>query len=385
MAARTRLAVAVAAGVVGVSALLAARTGRGSDYPLITPGTDGAGPQIDALVHLRIASFFAHQSFLGPVSLVLRAPFAALSRLDHGTVLAQYRFGTFVCLVALGLAGLAVAVLAAARPSGLWHGALLIALLMLAPPTHNAIRAGHPEELLTTAFVLGATLAAVLGRPWLAVALVGLAIASKPWGALAIGPVAIASSDRVRVAAAGAAVGVVLIAPMALANTSAFRTAARGANEIHNIQPLDAWWPISAKPAVTPTGVHVTLRHLPQAVRHGVRPGLFVLAAVLSLLLARRGRASLDVALLLLALIFLLRGVLDPGNHPYYHVPFIAALGSWEVLARKRPPALALVVSLLLSQTFIGRLAPDNDLIAWVYLAWSLPLAAYLAFELRRA
>src|SRR5437762_6705108 len=52
MAARTRLAVAAAAGVVGVSALLAARTGMGSDYPLITPGTDGAGPQIDALVHL---------------------------------------------------------------------------------------------------------------------------------------------------------------------------------------------------------------------------------------------------------------------------------------------------------------------------------------------
>ena len=51
--------------------------------------------------------------------------------------------------------------------------------------------------------------------------------------------------------------------------------------------------------------------------------------------------------LLLLALLLLLRCVLDPWNVVYYELPFLLALLCWEALCRpERPPVLALAASL---------------------------------------
>jgi hypothetical protein len=382
---RLGLALAAAAGILALSAALAARTVLGNDYGLSRVGTDGAGPQINALVHVDLHRFFVHESFLGPVSLVLRAPFAALSNLGHPNLLEQYRLGSFPCLAAIGLAGAATVVLTRERRGGWWHAAVLVGVVLLGPPVQSALGAGHPEELLTAALMLLAIAAAALGHDRTAAVLLGLAIASKPWAALAIGPVAVASHNRVRVAAAGLALGAALIAPMALANTPAFAAAMHGAADIHHVRPLSVWWWLSAHRGVTPSGIHMTARRLPRLIVEGMRPAILLGAGLLSLAVARAKRSGVETALLLAALIFMARCVLDPANHAYYEIPFIATLGAWEVVGARRPPALALVASLLLAQRFRGMLAPDNDLIASVYLAWSLPLAGYLAYRLRRA
>ena len=71
-------------------------------------------------------------------------------------------------------------------------------------------------------------------------------------------------------------------------------------------------------------------------VAHWVPPvshSLIVLIALpLGLLLRRRGARGAD-PLALLALLFLLRCVLDPVDQGYFHVPFMLALLAWEVSA----------------------------------------------------
>jgi hypothetical protein len=95
----------------------------------------------------------------------------------------------------------------------------------------------------------------------------------------------------------------------------------------------------------------------------------------------RRSRDPLDL-LLVLALTMHLRCLLDPWNTDYYALPMLTALALWEPLARRRPPALALGLTVVVWMTFrrLGtELAPD----AWsaVYLAWAIPLAGALGAQ----
>ena len=107
----------------------------------------------------------------------------------------------------------------------------------------------------------------------------------------------------------------------------------------------------------------------------------------LSLLWARvRGwapRLRGEELLLLLALLFLLRCVLDPWNSVYYALPCIFALLAWEALCRPdRPPVLALALSALTWVTF--EMAPEwmsPDMQSIFYLAWALPLVGFLVAE----
>jgi hypothetical protein len=385
MASARRFAIVATLGVLVAAGLVAAHTQMGFDYLRAGRGLDAAGPQIDALIHLDFGRFFDEQSFLGPVSLFVRAPFAALSLIDHGDLLAQYRLGSFICLVALGLIGVIVGAIAVRRGQPWWHGAVLVAVLLFAGPVNHSLLGGHPEDELVTALVLGATLAAAFDRKGLAIVLLGLAIGSKPWAVIAIGPVAIASSDWLRVGALGTLLGVLLVLPMPIANTSAFRDAAHGANIIDEHHLYSVWWPIARTETTSPSGRTIVVRRLPHWIDRGARPAVPVIALLLTFLVARRvRRPPLETVLVLLALVFLLRCLLDPGDIQYYHVPFMAALGCWEVLGRRRPPLLALGVGIVLSNRFIGQLAPDNGLINLVYLLWSVPLAAYLGWTLRR-
>ena len=359
-----RAALAALGAVAAASAWAAARTPLGNDYPHAGPGADDAGPQIDALIHGNLTRFFSEQSFLGPVSLVLRAPFAALGGDD---VLHQYRFGVFPCMLALGIVSLALARIAVDRGAKTWHAALLVAVVLFSGPAANALRSGHPEELLTTALVLAAALTAARGRETPAAVLAGAAIATKPWAALALVPIALATPRPLRTLATGAATGALLLAPMALANTDAFRAAASAANDVHRIRPLSVWWLLKSD------------GDLPGVVEDGIRSVLLAGSALIAWAAARRGALTLERLLALLALVFLLRAALDPGDNAYYHVPFIAALGAWELVAERRPPVLAFAAGLLLTGTFHGQLGSDNDVRSIVYLAWVVPLGAYIA------
>ena len=104
---------------------------------------------------------------------------------------------------------------------------------------------------------------------------------------------------------------------------------------------------------------------------------------VLSFVLAfiywrRRGDAGWE-ALALLALTLLLRDVLDTVTYSYHHVPMLLALMSWEVLARRRLPVVTIAATICL-ELMIRVVAPGGDLYLFntLYLAWVLPLTAYL-------
>jgi hypothetical protein len=84
------------------------------DYPV------EAGPAIDSLIHGRLGDFLAERPLMGPLSLVLRAPFAALSLITGGggkidQYDAAYRLGVFPC----ALFGGAIGSRCSQSPSGL--------------------------------------------------------------------------------------------------------------------------------------------------------------------------------------------------------------------------------------------------------------------------
>ena len=192
-------------------------------------------------------------------------------------------------------------------------------------------------------------LLALKDRWLLAAVLIGLAVANKPWAVVAVIPVAAAArrAAPARLVVAGAVAAVVL-APILLARRAVAaddrRDGALGGADLPALAGLLV--PRRARPG----------RHR----RFGEKPGyraapawagpishpLVVLAAVAVALAwwRRRGghpaTARTD-ALLLLALVLLLRSLLDTWSIGYYHLPFLLALTAWEVQARRGLPLVA--------------------------------------------
>jgi hypothetical protein len=82
--------------------------------------------------------------------------------------------------------------------------------------------------------------------------------------------------------------------------------------------------------------------------------------------------------LLLLALILLMRCVLDPNNLSYYHLPFLVCLAAWEGMSRGFP-RLAVISAAYLQ--FVVSISPHvhTDVgFVWIYLGWALPTLALL-------
>jgi membrane-bound metal-dependent hydrolase YbcI (DUF457 family) len=93
----------------------------------------------------------------------------------------------------------------------------------------------------------------------------------------------------------------------------------------------------------------------------------------------RRADAEPEDALLLLALVLLLRCLLDPLTNSYYHLPFLMALAAWEGLRRRGAPLVTVAATLLIGVTIAlaGGGASAAELNHF-YLAWALPLAGVL-------
>jgi hypothetical protein len=184
----------------------------------------------------------------------------------------------------------------------------------------------------------------------------------------------------------------VLTLPLLLANGERFGAVAESAAGQGAIgastTPWNVWWPLA------------DLTALPGLSERWVAPGwvttishpLIVLAALplSALLWLRRDRRG-DDALLLLALLFLARCLLDNWSNDYYHVPFFLSLLAWETVRRPGVPRLSLAVAILLglsfwpqqAQVFAGSV-DDAPLLFALYIAWTLPLAAGLALLLYR-
>ena len=325
-------------------------------------------------------------------SAVLRAPFAGAVAALGGGELAVYRAVSIPCLAAVALLALVLVRRMGERGRSTAVRALVLGLCVANPVTLRALEIGHPEELLCAALAIGAVLAAADRRTIAAAVLLGLAIATKAWAVLAIGPVLLALPARrmLALAIAGTVTAVVL-APIALAGSPATLVTGASTTGSQIFQPWQLFWMLGDTGSVViggnglpkPDGWRVP----PAWLSPLTHPLIAFLVIPLSLLWARvRGSAPRiegEQLLVLLALLLLLRCVLDPWNHVYYGLPFVLALLAWEALQRpERPPLLALAATVAIwvtFQTLPALLSPDAQHLA--FLAWSLPLVAWLARE----
>ena len=342
-----------------------------------------AEPALNALRAGDVHEFLARLPAYGG-SLILRSPFALVPGLFHGGQLAVFRSMAVPCLVAG--AALGVLLWARARKAGLPGTAayLALALCTVNPITLRTLEYGHPEELLGGVLCVGAALAALGRRPVAAGLLLGLAVANKPWAVLAVVPVLVVlDRGHLRALAAAGAAATVLVAPMVLGDASGVQAARSVATTTgHLFQPWQVWWfagdyshVVAARPDYrVPPGWMSSIGH----------PFVILLPLLFSLACVRRLRAGRpEDGLLLLAVVLLLRCLLDPWNITYYALPFILALTAWEVVGVRRAPLLASAATLatwLSFEQLPQLLSPDAQ--AATYLAWSVPLTVALAWRL---
>jgi hypothetical protein len=354
--------------------------------------TTDAGPAVRALAAGRFGQAAAVPFMMGPFSIVLRAPFAwAAGQLGAGE-LWSYRAGILPCLAAAALLGL---VLVRRSRSHGWTGSWLFVVAVLAvlsPASLAAAQNGHPEELLAGVFCVAAVLLALDARwAWAGIAL-GLAVATKQWALLAVIPTLLAAApgSRLRLTLVGTATAALVYVPFVARDPGAFMAATRSeAHVVSAATPETVWLLASHEKTVRLHGFPTLTYH---EVAHWVPPvshSLIILAALpLGLLLWRRsGRGADPVALL--ALLFLLRCVLDPVDQGYFHAPFLLALLAWEVSGGKLRmgglPAATVAAAACLALTFDALQARGFDpwQIDGLYLAWTGAVGWYLLSELR--
>jgi hypothetical protein len=384
----------------------------GIDYAGNALEVNRTGDAVQALSTGDFRKFFATQPAIGPVSVIVRAPFAAVAGISHDLVAVParydgvpplvlppslrasqerlYRFGMFPCLMALVILAAAAARALDRRgvplPTQVLTGLLILGL----PLWHSAITLGHPEEFLTTGLAVGAVLVALSGRATSAGIMLGLAIASKQWALLALPAVAFAVPPPTmkKAVAATIVVYVVLMVPMAIGNPQRFADALTApSTSAHGFVDADTIWLPFASNHDRPVfdGVKEIVfpqRRLPHWLESLTHPAIVALVGLLSLAFWRTKRArDAESIFLLLALCFLLRCMLDPVTNHYYHAPFLASLVIYEAFARHRVPVLTLVAT----AAFLPKLGIDTTAFErtnLIYLAWSVPMAGWLAYSL---
>ncbi len=355
-----------------------AQPSRG-DYGQPDMNTDNAAPVIGALIDGDLGRAIDAQPIMGPVSLLLRAPFAAVGDALGGREL-EYHLGAVACLWVLAL----LAGVLALRTRGVSRERLtapLVGLLLVANPvTFEALSAGHPEELLAAALATAAVLLAARDRAGLTGLALALATATKPWAALA-GPVAllVLSRGHMRAILAGGLAAAVLLVPPIAANPGALDRADELVAKQTRVYATSAWWPLAEKRPVPQALDAPAAAVMPAGLsRSAGQYAILALALGLGLACLRRRPVALPDGLALLAGLMLARCVLDPVNLFYYGVPFVVALVAWEVHARRGIPLVSIAASLALWIT-ADHPPADRDLACALYLAWSVPLAAWLA------
>ncbi|HEY5317505.1 MAG TPA: hypothetical protein VIJ20_05960 [Solirubrobacteraceae bacterium] len=392
--ASTITSVLVACGLVTYVALSSPTTG---DYLIGAPvAADNAGPAIAALSHGNFAGFVSQQPLMGLLSLLLRAPFVALTGALGGGQLVLYRVGTLICLLPAGLlaARLAVAPLRGTRTGSSITvsacGLVAAGALLISPPVLNAVRFGHPEEVLTATLAAVALLAAYDGRAILTGVLLGAAIGTKDWALIAVLPTFIALPAGRRRAAllAGGGVALALSAPLPLLDPAAFARASHALGATRLVNTLSAWWPLgthtaglpAAWPAVqTLPGFLTKAVALPVGV--AVATGLALVGSVGRPGARLRARGRCVDAFALLCLLAVIRCVADTGPVEYYYVALVVPLAVWESAILRRLPLVTLLSVAAVWLTYVRGPALTPDLLNGLTLAWTGVLAGYLVFR----
>jgi hypothetical protein len=353
-----------------------------------------ARPAFEALAHGHLLGFLRLVPAYGG-SLLLRAPFALLPSAWGGGELAVYRAVAVPGLLAGAALGiyLVARLRAAARPL-LWR-AVALGLCVANPLTLRALELGHPEELLGAAMCIAAVFLADREHPWLAGLMLGAAIANKEWALLALGPVLLVlPSRRSCCLLACGAMAAALTAPIALVSSGAFVAGARGAASPSSaiFQPMQIFWFLGHH---SPAAGHLLgpekhdFRLAPGWIGRISHPLVIAVALPLSWIAWRAReptqlrRTGLAEGLLLLALLLLLRCMLDTWDNVYYPLPFVLALLAWET-EQGRPALLALLATALVWANGWLSLHVSADAQAAFFLIWSLPLSGALALKLLR-
>jgi Glycosyltransferase family 87 len=297
-------------------------------------GTEAAR-SFGALLHGHLLTFLQTAPAYGG-SLLLRAPFALPASLAGSGMLTLYRLSALPCLLVLAALGVWLARVLRARGGSLIAAAGVVAVCVANPITYRALQLGHPEELLGATLCTVAVLLAQRGRlNWAGLAL-GLAIANKQWALLAIGPVLLAAPDgRWRILLLASASAAALLAPIALAAGSLESGTSRLADPASGFifHPQQVFWFLGHRDPGMPSSIRLP----PGWLSDRVHLIIVALGIPLSWLAWRRRTTRAD-ALLLLALLLLLRCWLDPWDVIYYVAPFVVALLAWETtVARPRP------------------------------------------------
>ncbi|MFA9273097.1 MAG: hypothetical protein ACEQSX_20630 [Baekduiaceae bacterium] len=144
--------------------------------------------------------------------------------------------------------------------------------------------------------------------------------------------------------------------------------------------PWQVWWFLGDGTA--PANGVAGYRDAPGWLSPITHPLILLTGMLLAAAWARRGRDRTD-ALALLALILLMRCLLDPWNNPYYELPFVLALLAWECARGAAVPVLAAAVTGLCWLTLV--FAPQHvapDVYSALYLAWALPCALLLGLRI---
>jgi hypothetical protein len=361
--------------------LMAAGTGDYAPVSSRIPSTtDDAAPAIAALLHGNLTAFAHDQPALGLTSLLLRLPFAGLARAFGSGLLGEYRAGALPCLAGCVVLGTLLARALARR--GAAPVVAVGALVVVNPLTLAALQAGHPEELLAAALVVGAVLAAEARRPLAAALLLGLALGTKQWAFLAIPPVLLALAPGVRLRGLLVAGGLaaILVLPAPLLSPSAYRSTSRSMANGSFVSPQSAWWPVATRRDIAlPTG---RAGHRPRA-RYVVLPAgldrgdvwlLLLAGAVMVLAAGLRRPFRAEDGLRLLAALMLARVLVDPFVMPYYGLPLAFAL---LAMARRDTRAAVGAAGVLVGLHLAGLTQPPGTAFA-LTAAWAVPTALML-------
>jgi Glycosyltransferase family 87 len=346
-----------------------------------------AEPALFALREGDVAGFLSKLPAYGG-SLVIRSPFALLPELWGGGDYAVYRLMAAPALAAGVILGVALWRRGETLGRGNRARWLVLALVAFNPLTLRALEIGHPEELLGGVLCVAAALAAGSRRHVLAGVLLGLAIVNKPWAVLAIVPVvAIAPAGRFVLLAIAGGVTAAVLGPIFLASSEAAALTRQVAGDAGQIfQPWQVWWFLGDHGQVV-IGTYAEkpdFRAAPTWIGQVARPLVVIVPLALSLALVPRLRIRpWHDGLLLLALVLLLRCLLDPWNVVYYELPFLLALTAWELHARAGAPLISLGATLLCWVTLEqlpAQVSPDLSAIA--YLLWAVPFALACVWRL---
>jgi hypothetical protein len=355
-----------------------------------------ARPAFDALSHGHELDFLHLAPSYGG-SLIERAPFALIPGLWGGGELAVYRMVALPCLLAAAVLGVWLLARMRAERRSMLARAVTLGVCVGNPITLYALELGHPEELLGASLCVAAVLIAARSSnrragPLLAGVLLGLAIANKEWALLAAGPVLLVLPAKRRLSCllAAVATSAAILAPLLIFSSGGFvggtRALATAPSTI--FQPWQLWWFLGHHGALVHGAFGVPKPGFrvapgwPGAVSH---PLILAVGAVIAAALwLRSRRLSERDALLALALVLLLRCLLDTWDVVYYPLPFLLALLAWEVRGpATRPPLLALTATLLVWISFHWLpLHASPDLQAASFLAWALPLTVWLGVRL---